>query len=104
MIAAIVFILALVAYVVWLELDRRAQREAFAEERRQWARERRELNNRLQAPEVAPLLEAPDAGDDLEGDEEEPAADLPYVRFDDDEDFHDAEGIHEFDRPEGIED
>lgn len=52
--------LALVAYIVWstwaVDRDRKAERTAFAEERQQWVRERRDLNTRIQMPQAAPFL------------------------------------------------
>ncbi len=58
----------LVAFVLqqWSHrAERKAERAAFAEERQQWVRERRDLNNRIQMPEAAPfLLEDQEPSDD----------------------------------------
>lgn len=64
--------------------ERQRDRESFAAERKVWAYERRELNNRLQIPAAAPFM---DLSDQIE---EEPH-DKPYVPFDDDEAFHEAQ-------------
>jgi hypothetical protein len=52
--------IALVGYIVWstwaVDRDRKAERSAFADERQQWVRERRDLNTRIQMPQVAPFL------------------------------------------------
>lgn len=63
---------ALLAFAFW-------QAQSFAAERRVWANERRELNNRIQAPEAAPFLDT--AG----------PAELQHVHFDDDEAYHAAQ-------------
>lgn len=69
--------LALLGFIFWQQLvsrrEREAEREAFASERREWVRERRDLNNRIQIPEAAPFME-----DDPEqpGDRED---DLPVL-------------------------
>lgn len=50
--------------------------EANTEERRAWAEERRDLNNRIQVPEAAPFMGP-----------EEASPDRQYVPFDDDAAF-----------------
>ena len=71
--------LALVAFIIWRErqYDKQTseQAQAFRLERIAWAEERRDLNNRIQAPEAAPYM-------DIEGDPEP-----QHVPFDDDAAF-----------------
>jgi hypothetical protein len=70
--------LALLGFIFWQQLAFRRERDierafrgereaAFAAERQEWVRERRDLNNRIQVPEAAPFME--DSGDDQGGDD-----------------------------------
>jgi hypothetical protein len=71
-------LVVLVALVVWQFYAWERERHLFAEERQQWVAERRDLNNRIQAPQAAPFM---DDGTIAVADLKGPA----YVPFDDDE-------------------
>lgn len=64
--------LALLGALCWQQLafrrEREAERAAFAEERREWARERRDLNNRIQIPEAAPFMDEEEGPEDRRDD------------------------------------
>lgn len=84
--ALLAFIVVLQSY--WRERDH----DAFAEERQQWVLERRDLNNRIQAPEAAPWIGNGDVT------VEEPAP-TQHVAFDDDEGYWDAQPTEILERP-----
>ena len=71
MYAALALCVVLVACLAWqirsAAADRASLLASFAAEREAWVRERRDLNTRIQSPEVAPFLleEADDADNDL---------------------------------------
>lgn len=72
---------------IWQSYMRDHEREGFATERQQWVTERRDLNNRIQIPQVAAFME-------------DETTEVPaYVPFDDDDAYHDA--VEEMGRVEG---
>lgn len=83
-----VFCLAVLScLVIWQFYAWERERQLFAEERKQWVAERRDLNNRIQVPQAAAFMD-------------DETTEVPaYVPFDDDNAFHDA--VEEMGRVEG---
>lgn len=53
--------LVLAGVIAWQARSADKERQAFAQERREWAAEREQLNTRIQAPEAAPFMFEEDA-------------------------------------------